>query len=199
MMKDRFINKRELAKNIANLIELLKRSLIIAEQEIEKPKEISEQEFQKNKGIYTLKAEFEQNKKTYENNINLLDIKLKMEEANLEDFQFEERKYHLNKELLDIELKNFGIANAVMNYNKMDSWIEKMREFKKFEAEIAERNFKIAQKNFENQKTKIENNIDKEKIKEQQKRIEKRNDEIKKELEEKGIKIEDFEKQDYIG
>src|SRR3972149_2897497 len=94
MMKDRFINKRELAKNIANLIELLKRSLIIAEQEIEKPKEISQQEFQKKK---------------------------------------------------------------------------------------------------------IENNIDKEKIKEPQKRIKKINDKIKKELEEKGIKIENFEKQDYIG
>src|SRR3990167_6284883 len=115
--------------------------------------------------IRALKDELANNKKIFPKNEELLKMKLELEKANLEDFEMEEKRYNITRDMLDIELKNFGILQPMMNFHKLDSWVKKFHEFKKYEKENNERNFKTAQKNFENQISRISQMINEEKIK----------------------------------
>ena len=81
--------------------------------------------------IKALKDELANNKKVFPKNEELLKMKLELEKANLEDFEMEEKRYKITRDMLDIELKNFGILQPMMNFHNLDSWVKKFHEFKK--------------------------------------------------------------------
>ena len=156
--------------------------------------------WKKNKTIKALKEELEQNKKAYDKNIELLNMRLELEKANLDDFNFEQKKYNLSKDILEIELKNYRVLNPLMEFHKTREWQEKWKELKEFELENNERSFKTSQKNFENHKNRIEQNIPSDKIKEQQKKIDERNPIILEQLKELGVSLGEVkEKIEYTG
>ncbi len=152
------------------------------------------------KSIKYLKEEFEQNKTTYNKNIELLNIRLELEKSNLDDFNFEQKKYNLTRDIIEIELKNYRVITPLMEFHRIREWQEKWKELKEFENENNERNYKIAQKNFEVQKARIEVNINIDKIKDQQKRIEEKNPIILKQLKKFGVIIDEIkDKIEYAG
>jgi len=152
------------------------------------------------KVIKSLKEELEQNKKTYDKNIELLNIRLELEKSNLDDFNFEQKKYNLTRDIIEIELKNYKVVTPLMEFHRVRDWQEKWKELKEFEKENNERNYKIAQKNFEVQKKRIEVNIDIDKIKEQQTRIDEKTPTILEQLKKFGVNEEEkTDKIEYTG
>jgi hypothetical protein len=159
--------------------------------------------YKKRKQIKYLKEELEHNKKVYEKNIELLKHKVDLQQANINDYEYEKKKYKLTKALIETELKHHGVVNPIMEFHKDPKWIEQWKALKEFELETINRQWDIAQKNLNNRKKQMDMMINEEKIKEQQKRIEQRNPEIEKELKKLGVnpkeEKENPKKQDYIG
>ena len=153
----------------------------------------------KNKKVKLLKEELENNSKTYEKNNELLNLKIELKKANLEEFEFEKKRHELIKSIIDIEIRNYRVITPLMEFHQMRDWQDKWKELKEFELENNDRNFKLAQKNFENRLNHIDANINEEKIKGQQQRIQERNPQIISQLKSLGIDENiKAEKQDYI-
>lgn len=146
--------------------------------------------WKRNKAIRALKEELEKNKKTYENNLKLIGMKLELKTANLEYIDFEKKKHDLNNELIQIELKNSNAVNPIFEFHRNSDWQNKWKELKELELKSIELNYKTAEKTFENQEKKL-STIDEAKIKQQQEMITQRNPIILEQLKELGVNIDE--------
>ena len=171
---------------MGRLINLMNIYLVQEEDEIkvEKPKEISQQEWEKTRTSEALKKEFELNKERLDKNLKMLQQKVELHQSNLDFLEFEKKKFELNKSMLDLEASDARILSPIMGFHENPDWKIKFVESKMLAIEEIERNWKNVQDNFEGQKKRIDSMFDEEKIKEQNKRIKERNPEIEYQLEE---------------
>ena len=204
-MKKSNLLRRDTAKKLIpimqHLIGILQGNLeLVKEEEAELPPEdMSQEEWKKKAIIEGLKKELDTNKKVYDNNSKMLNMKLELELANISYLNTETKKCRLNKEIINIELSNPKVLNPTMAYQDTAEWHDKWKELKKIELEDIEASIKAISQNFENQKKKI-STIDEIKIKEQQQNIEQRNPIILEQLRELGVNLDEVkEKHDYIG
>src|SRR3990167_1164675 len=204
-MKKSNLLRRDTAKKLIpimqHLIGILQVNLeLVKEEEAELPPEdMSQEEWKKKAIIEGLKKELDTNKKVYDNNSKMLNMKLELELANISYLNTETKKCRLNEEIINIELNNSKVLNPTMAFQDTTEWHNKWKELKKIELEDIETSIKAIIQNFENQKNKI-NTIDEAKIKEQQEKIEQRNPIILEQLKSLGENINEArEKMDYIG
>lgn len=161
------------------------------------PEEISEEEWKKQKIKDASLKELEQNKKAYENNSKMLEMKLELEKANYDYLNTETKKCNFNRDLINIELKNSKVLNPTMAYQNTEEWQAKWKELKLMELDDIETNLKTINKNFENQKNKIDS-IDEVKIKNDQKKLEERKLQLEEDLRSIGVDLKE-EKIEYTG
>src|SRR3990167_8798499 len=195
-MKKSNLLRRDTAKKLIpimqHLIGILQVNLeLVKEEEAELPPEdMSQEEWKKKTIIEGLKKELESNKKVYDNNSKMLNMKLELELANISYLNTETKKCRLKKEIINIEINNSKVLNPTMAYQDTAEWHDKWKELKKIELEDIEASIKAISQNFENQKKKI-STIDEIKIKEQQQNIEQRNPIILEQLRELGVNLDE--------
>src|SRR3990167_3119440 len=155
----------------------------------------------KTERINKLKAELEQNQKVYDFNLEILSRREELHKANLESLNLNQKKYEINKKMIEIEIKHNDTITPIFEFHREPEWVKLSKEAKEFNLKGTEREWEMHQREFNTQTERINAfrfagiSTTEEKINEQQRRIEERNPQIIEELKKLGADLSIFTKE----
>jgi len=153
----------------------------------------------KRMAVEALQAEYENDQRVLEQDLEMLRMKGELTKASIEGLANAEKAYTLQKSLIEFEMNYSRVITPIMEFHTMPKWNKLFRELKAMELEANETNFKTAKQNYDNQQKQIAT-IDEEKINEQMNRIKENLPQKEEKLAKFGIIVGEAKvNQEYIG